>query len=60
MKKDVKLRQLRLSKTTVRRLSEQHLRQVAGRDYDSLRGCTWGCDPYDSELYTSCNHCGEE
>jgi len=26
----------------------------------SLKGCSWGCDSVDSELFTSCNHCGEE
>lgn len=57
MKKAAKLK---LNKTTIRRLAEGQVRQVVGRDYVSLQGCTWGCDSVDSELYTSCNHCGEE
>jgi natural product precursor len=60
MKKALKLRKLKLNKTTIRRLSEEQLRNAAGRDYVSLQGCTWGCDSVDSELYTSCRHCGEE
>lgn len=60
MKKDQKLRKLQLNKMTIRRLSGEQLRNVAGGDYLSLQGCTWGCDSEDSVLYTSCNHCGEE
>jgi len=55
-----KIGKLKLNKTTIGRLSQDQLRHVAGRDYVSLQGCTWGCDSVDSELYTSCYHCGEE
>jgi len=55
-----KVGKLKLNKTTICRLTKDQLRHVAGRDYVSLQGCTWGCDSVDSELYTSCMHCGEE
>jgi hypothetical protein len=60
MRKSAEQRKLKLSKLTLRNLSDHGLQQVAGRDYLSLRGCSWGCDPADSDLFGSCNHCGEE
>jgi len=59
-KKTLQNAKLKLSKTTLRHLTPDALRQAAGGDYVSLQGCSWGCDPVDSELFTSCNHCGEE
>jgi len=69
MKKRVK--KLGLHRETLRNLQIQTLsplrplppaalRHAAGGDYVSLKGCSWGCDSVDSELFTSCNHCGEE
>ena len=55
-----KISKLKLNKMTIRRLTEEQLRHVAGRDYPSNQSCTWCCDPVDSELYTSCNHCAEQ